>query len=128
MSVLLDTYNLLSSPDNPMGFNPDYVCSHYIPDVMPDGTKKENVSTLVLLTEIQNNPTNYASNLSRSVLSRIQIQVWFEFDDPLAEQYEKLLRDYLEANNLREYFFLVDKDPDLNKLFLTAKYLTNKFE
>lgn len=123
MSALLDAYNLLADPINPLGLNPDYVFNYFVPDTMPDGTPKENVQTLVLLTNIQGNPTNYASNQSRELVSKIQVQIWFEYTDPLAEQYEGLLRTYFETNSFQEYYFLVDKDPDLDKLFLTAKFI-----
>lgn len=127
MSALLDAYNLVSAVNNPMKLNPDYVFDYFIPDTMPDGTPKANVPTLCLLTNIDGVPGNYASNRHTSLGSKIQIQIWYEYDDPLADQYDSLLRDYMEANGMNEYYTLTQKDPDLPKLFLTAKFAITEF-
>jgi hypothetical protein len=127
MNALLDAYNLVTAEGNPMGFKSDYVFKFFIPDTMPDETPKEDVSVLVLVTEIQSTPGDYASNRSLSVGAQIQIQVWFDYTDPLIEQYEDLLRDYMESNGFYMYYSHPDKDPDIDKLFLTTKFSNTKF-
>nr|WP_275584382.1 DUF806 family protein [Pullulanibacillus pueri] len=109
-----------------MGFNPDYVFNYFIPDKMPDGTPKEQVSVLVLLTDIQNIPGDYSSNVSHSVEGKVQIQIWYEFTD--TSDYETLLRKYMEANGFYMYNSYTDKDPDIEKLYLTAKFNKNTFD
>lgn len=127
MSALLDAFNLVSAEDNPMKLNSDYVFRFFIPDELPDGKPKADASVLCLLTEIQTVPGDYASNRSGSLGSQIQIQIWFEYTDPLAEQYEELLHTYMESNGFYEYYSFTDKDPDINKLFLTSKFSNTKF-
>lgn len=127
MSALLDAYNVVSAADNPMKLDPDYVFNYFIPDTMPDGTPKVNVSTLCLLTGIDGVPGDYASNRHTSLGLKIQVQIWYEYDDHLAEQYDKLLRDYMENNGFNEYYTNTVKDPDLPKLFLTAKFAVTEF-
>ncbi|WEG14154.1 hypothetical protein PU629_07255 [Pullulanibacillus sp. KACC 23026] len=127
MSAVSDAYNLLCA-ENPMGFNPDYVCKLNIPDKMPDDVKKEDVPVLVLIKDIQSIPGAFASNQSRMLANKVQVQVWFSPTDPLAEQYEELLRKYMESNGFYAYYIFTDMDPDISKLFLTAKFNCNQFD
>jgi hypothetical protein len=129
MSVLLDAYNLICAQNNPMGFNEDFVFLHYVPETLEDGTKSEDAPVLVRVTHIQNERDNFASNISNSLSTSLQVQVWFNIDDPLADQYDDILAEYMEDNG----FYPMDtsnlaKDPDVDKLFLTAKFKKTNFK
>lgn len=123
MSILVDAYSLICAPNNPMGFDENIVFLHYVPEILEDGTKSEDAPVLVRVTHIQNTRGNFASNQSNSLSTAIQIQVWYNVDDPLSDQYDDILNDYMETNG----FYTMDasyiaKDPDVEKLYLTAKF------
>lgn len=123
MSILLDAYNLLSVEGNPMGFTENIVCLHYVPERLEDGTKSEDAQVLVKITHIQNNRGNFASNQSNSLSTAFQVQVWFNIDDPLSDQYDDILTKYMEQNDFSPMdSSYIAKDPDVEKLFLTAKF------
>ncbi|MCZ4246341.1 hypothetical protein O2313_05820 [Bacillus amyloliquefaciens] len=52
----------------------------------------------------------------------MQIQIWYEYDDSLAEQYDDLLNDYFESNGFYSFQSYISVDPDIEKLYLTAKF------
>jgi len=125
MSLLLDAYYLISAEHNPMGFHEDYVFMHFIPERMPDEeqTPRENVATLVRINHMGNKRSDYASNRSNAVTTGIQVQVWFNYDDPLADKYDEILHKYMEESGFYAIAdSYIDKDPDIEKLYLTAKF------
>lgn len=128
MSILLDANNLLCAENNPLGFNDNNVFMHYIPEVLPDGTQMEDAPVLVKITHIQNDRGNFNSNQSGSLSTALQVQVWFNLDDPLADEYDELLDKYMEDNgfNPMDYSYIA-KDPDVDKLFLTAKFRKTQY-
>ncbi|MED1205846.1 DUF806 family protein [Heyndrickxia acidicola] len=128
MSILTDAYNLICAPNNPMGFQENFVFLHSVPEIMEDDTKSEDAPILVKITHLQNARSNFASNHSNSLSTQVQIQVWYNVDDALADSYDNLLNDYMENNS----FYSTDasyiaKDPDVEKLYLTAKFRKTKF-
>ncbi|AYK64160.1 hypothetical protein D9C11_00535 [Bacillus subtilis subsp. subtilis] len=123
MSLLLDAYNLMVDNKNPLSLNKDYVFLHTVPTVMPDDVKLEDVKQpIVKITHIINNRGDFASNKSQSVKTSIQIQIWYEYDDQLADNYEELLNDYLESNEFYPIGSYISVDPDIEKIYLTAKF------
>jgi hypothetical protein len=123
MSILTDAYNLISAPNNPMNLNENDVFLHYIPEVLPDGTKMEDANVLVRITHIQNVHGNFSSNTSTTLSTAFQVQIWFPYNDPLADQYDELLNNYMEVNGYYPSdFSYITKDPDVDKLYLTSKF------
>lgn len=127
MSLLLDAYDLLIAPGNPLNFSDNFVFLHFVPETLPDNTMSENAPILVKITNIQNIPGNYASNQSNSLSTGVQVQIWYNYDDPLADTYDKILHDYMEENRFYEDTSYIARDPDLEKLFLTAKFKKTNF-
>jgi hypothetical protein len=128
MSLLLDAYNLLIAPGNPMNFDDNLVFLYFIPENLPDGSKSEDAPVLVKITNIQNGRGNFASNRSNSLSATVQVQIWYNYDDELADQYDEVLNDYMEFNGFYPMdTSYVSKDPDVEKLFLTTKFRKTQY-
>jgi hypothetical protein len=128
MSLLLDAYNLLIAPGNPMNFDDNLVFLYFIPENLPDGSKSADAPVLVKITNIQNARGSFASNRSNSFSSAVQVQIWYNYDDALADQYDEILNDYMETNG----FYPMDtsyiaRDPDVAKLYLTTKFRKTQY-
>ena len=101
---------------------------HTVPVILPDGTGlKDAKNAIVKISHILNKRAGYASNFSREIQTSVQIQIWYEYDDSLAEQYDDLLNDYFESNGFYSFESYISVDPDIEKLYLTAKF-KNKCE
>ncbi|KXZ15300.1 hypothetical protein AXI59_02030 [Bacillus nakamurai] len=123
MSLLTEAYDLLTAQDNPLMINEDYVFMHTVPVVLPDGTGlKDAKNAIVKISHILNKRARYASNFSQEIQTSVQIQIWYEYDDSLAEQYDDLLNDYFESNGFYSFESYISVDPDIEKLYLTAKF------